>query len=138
MRWFRFYTEALNDPKVQRLPAKTFRTWINILCISADREGELWGTLPPVSDLAYQLRMTEKATTELLDTLIAIGLIDRNGESVSLHNWDKWQYRSDDVTARTRRSREQHGNVRGNSATAFGGTPPETETETETETAVRF
>jgi len=31
-RWFRFYAESVNDPKVQRLPAHLFKTWVNILC----------------------------------------------------------------------------------------------------------
>ena len=32
--WLRLYTEALHDPKVQRLPAKTFKGWINLLMLA--------------------------------------------------------------------------------------------------------
>ena len=125
MKWFRFHTEALNDPKVQRLPAQLFRQWVNLLCVAAEREGDDWGTLPSVPALAYQLRKSETSTTVLLASLIAAGLIDDDGETYRIHNWDKRQYKSDDVTARVKRHRKQDGNVSRNGTE----TPPETDTE---------
>jgi hypothetical protein len=33
-QWLRLYTDLINDPKVQLLPAEDFKGWINILCIA--------------------------------------------------------------------------------------------------------
>ncbi len=41
MRWFRFYSEVLDDPKVQGLSLGLFKMWINLLCIAARNDGYL-------------------------------------------------------------------------------------------------
>jgi len=33
--WFRFYNDALDNPKVQLLPSDLFKTWVNLLCIAS-------------------------------------------------------------------------------------------------------
>ncbi len=121
MRWFRFYPEALNDPKVQQLPAALFRQWINVLCIAAERDGDDWGSLPPMTQLAYQLRKSEAATATLVDRLSAAGLLDHNDGIYSPHNWAKRQFRSDDVNARVKKHRQRPRNVSRNGIE----TPPE-------------
>jgi hypothetical protein len=51
MQWFRFYNEALDDPKIQKLDGETFKAWINLLCICARND-----VLPhAVSDIAFAL-----------------------------------------------------------------------------------
>jgi hypothetical protein len=45
-RWFRFYDDALNDPKVQKLSGDLFKAWVNILCLASKHGGEL----PAVND----------------------------------------------------------------------------------------
>ena len=49
--WFRFYAEALNDPKVQRLDGETFKGWVNLLCLAKAHDG----TLPDIPDIAFGL-----------------------------------------------------------------------------------
>jgi hypothetical protein len=56
MQWFRYYVEALNDPKVQRLAPDLFRTWVNLLCIAREHDGNL----PVIGELAFKLRMDEE------------------------------------------------------------------------------
>ena len=58
--WFRAYNEALDDPKVQRLPGELFKTWFNLLCV-ASRCG---GSLPALGDLAFMLRLGEDEAGE--------------------------------------------------------------------------
>ena len=48
-RWFRFYDEALDDPKVQRLAPHLFKTWINLLCLASKEDG----TMPSNDDIAF-------------------------------------------------------------------------------------
>jgi len=125
--WFRFYTEALDDPKVQKLPAEHFRVWVNLLCVAKKHDGKL----PSESDCAFMLRMDTAAFHVTFEALKSSGLIDEKvGQSrhTEPHNWSKRQYKSDTSAERTRRYRNRHRDVT--------ETPPETETETETETEV--
>lgn len=126
-RWFRFYDEALNDPKVQMLPADDFRSWVNLLCLASKNDGKL----PDVAAMAFALRVTENAIETIIERLSNAGLIDKvnggaNGYHYAPHGWSKRQYKSDTSNERVKRHREKSRNVT--------VTPPETEADTETET----
>lgn len=123
-RWFRFYAEVVNDPKVQKLPCEDFRAWVNLLCLASENGGKI----PPLSDVAFSLRMSVDAASTVLERLSSGGLIDRmsggpDGWHYAPHSWDKRQYKSDTSTDRVKRFRERSENV--------SETPPETEADTE-------
>lgn len=102
MSWFRFYTDVLNDPKVQRLPAETFRTWVNLLCLAKEHDG----VLPDLPDVAFALRIGEEQAAGFLAELTERGLLDREELNTLIpHNWAGRQYPSDNSTERTRRYR---------------------------------
>ena len=104
MRWFRFYTNVVNDPKVQRLPPAQFKAWVNTLCVAAERDGDV----PDVPDLAFRLRMSESDAEELLNSLTESRLIDRTPKGkMRPHDWASWQYKSDTSTERVNRYRER-------------------------------
>lgn len=117
VKWFRFYHEALDDPKVQRLSGPLFKGWINLLCLASRQESR--GNLPPTPQISFGLRISEERTLFLLEELAARGLLDRDEDLFCIHNWDARQFESDDVTARTQRFRERSRNVAEN--------PPRTE-----------
>ncbi len=102
MRWFRFYDDAINDPKVQRLAPNLFKTWVNLLCL-ASKSG---GKLPSDDDIAFLLRVSVQDAAQQLQDLILAGLIDigPRGERVP-HNWLERQYASDSSAERTRKYR---------------------------------
>lgn len=88
------------------MPAKDFRTFHNIRLIVGLREPR--GVLPDIETLAYRLRLSLKQTGELLDRLIALGLIERfDGGVLMPRRWDDEQFIADDVTARTQKHREK-------------------------------
>lgn len=123
-RWFRFYSEALDDPKVQRLDGDTFKAWINILCIANQNDG----FLPVGDDLAFALRIDANAARTVVERLLNAGLIDKltggaNGYRYAPHGWNERQYKSDTSTGRVKRFRERSKPVT--------VTPPDTEAETE-------
>ena len=37
-RWFRFYDDAINDPKVLKLSDRMHRVWIGLLCIASKND----------------------------------------------------------------------------------------------------
>jgi hypothetical protein len=122
MKWFRFYGEALDDPKVQRLPAHLFKTWANLLCIASQGGGKL----PSDDDIAFRLRMSVHDAASNLDDLILAGLIDIDAKGVRRpHNWEKRQYVSDTSTGRVRKHRKRKKIATGNSDETFQETPPE-------------
>lgn len=121
-RWFRFYSEALDDPKVQRLDGDTFKAWVNLLCL-ASRNG---GFFPPIDDIAFALRIDAACAQTLLERLLNATLIDSlnggpNGRRYAPHGWQERQYKSDTSTDRVKRFRQ-----RSKPATE---TAPDTETE---------
>ncbi len=106
--WFRVYDEALDDPRLQRLPASLLRTWFNVLCATS-RNG---GTLPDLSELAFMLRTRPGALSRRLDALKAAGLIlEETDGALRPVEWEKRQFveRAADPTAaeRMRRFRER-------------------------------
>jgi len=104
MRWFRFYDEALDDPKVQRLSPHLFRVWINLLCLASKADG----VLPCTADIAFRLRMSETDARSALDDLILAELLDVCPDGkLRPHNWSGRQCASDTSKERTRKWREK-------------------------------
>lgn len=123
-RWFRFYNEALDDPKVQQLDPVVFKHWVNLLCIACRNDGKL----PSHEAMAFSLRLDIIGLESLLDRLLIAGLIDvrkggANGSYIAPHGWEKRQYKSDTSTERVKRFR--------NVAVTANETAPETDTEAE-------
>lgn len=119
-RWFRFYDDAVNDPKVQRLPGEKFKAWVNLLCLASKNDG----VLPALADVAYTLRLSEEKVSSLLNEFCAAGLIDPvevSGAPMSYepHNWNGRQFKSDVSNERVKRYRQRQRNVT--------VTPPDTE-----------
>lgn len=126
-RWFRFYSEALEDPKVQRLDGETFKAWINILCLANRTDG----LLPSLADIAFALRTDENGARSVVDRLHRAVLLDRisggpEGYRYVPHAWRKRQYKSDTSTERVKRFRQRSKSV--------AETAPESESESGSET----
>jgi hypothetical protein len=118
VKWFRFYYEVAEDPKVQTLPARLFKLWINVLCLAAKNKG----VVPPVSQVAYALRMGRTRVDLDMAALSRAGLFDRTPTGLVPHNWNGRQFTSDNVTPRVKKHRK---GVTGN----VTETPPDTDTE---------
>lgn len=131
--WFRFYVEMFGDKKIRRLTPSQRWAWAGIL--GAARESKEPGALliaegvpMTVGDLAdyagVRLADARKAL-ELAENMGMIGL-DPDG-TVTVTNWNRRQYESDNVTARTtafkERQKEQANEQRRNVPNADEGTP---------------
>jgi hypothetical protein len=98
-RWFRLYDDLLNDPKVQKLPPVAFKTLVNMWCIASKNGGVI-----PEDGLAYALRLRPACVKELINLYIGLTLLERDGDALVPHNWQKRQQTS---AARTRVYREK-------------------------------
>lgn len=101
-RWFRFYDDAINDPKILRLSDEAFRGWVALLCVASKSRG----VLPSMEDLAFYLRIKPQKVALLIAELVAAGLLDKTDNSYAPHNWAGRQYVSDS-TERVKRHREK-------------------------------
>jgi len=123
-RWFRFYDDTINDPKILKLSDRLYRVWTGMLCLASKNNG----VLPEFDDMVIMLRTKPEKLQPELEQLIKAGLLDHSDDGIAPHNWNARQYKSDVSTDRVKRFRQQQRNV--------SETPPETETETETETEI--
>jgi len=105
--WFRMYSEVLNDPKVQKLPAELFKIWVNTLCLACNGNG----TLPNLEDVSFALRLPFHETKSAFHELEKAGLLVTDGETFHVRNWDKRQYKSDVSTDRVKKFRKRIRNV---------------------------
>lgn len=101
-RWFRMYSDVLDDPKVQKLPLALFKTWVNLLCLASRHDG----MLPDIEDIAFSLRIDEATCADFINDLVERGLLDA-GDGVRPHNWDARQFKSDKDETAAERKRAQ-------------------------------
>lgn len=95
--WFRSYSEALTSRKVQKLKPNMFKHWMNLLWLANIQPKR--GTLPPLPDTAFALRMSEELTADIIEELVTLTFIDAVGDKFVMHDWDDWQYDSDAAVA---------------------------------------
>lgn len=101
-RWFRMYSDILDDPKVQKLPPDLFKAWVNLLCLASRHDG----VLPDMEDIAFALRLSQEVTRDIVVTLSQRGLLDdENG--LAPHNWAERQFKSDTAEDARERKRKQ-------------------------------
>lgn len=113
-RWFRFYDDALNDPKVQCLPPALFKTWVNILCVASKNDG----ALPDAATLAFLLRQDAAALSADMKALESAGLLDATENGLQPHNWSGRQFKSDDSGERVKKLRKRAAARDGNGGEA--------------------
>ena len=117
-RWFRFYADAMRNPKVARLSDGDFRLWVKLLAVASENDGKI----PPTDDLKILLSTRLDHLLAGLKRLISGGLIDLLADGYEPHNWNKFQYKSDTSNERVAKHRAKRN---------VTVTPPETEADTE-------
>lgn len=94
--WFRFYSEAVDNPKIHELPERLFKPWVFMLCLAATNTPR--GRLPSVHTIAFKLRCSEDKAKGIVSALVERRFIDPQDGGYAIHDWDGdngWQYDSD-------------------------------------------
>ena len=133
MSWVRLYTDILTDADVLSLECRHFRTWVLSL-LSAKQNHRQPGFIPELKQWALDVKLRPDVAEQHLQVLINAGLIDRTERGYRHHNWDNWQYKSDDVNARVRDWRKRQRNVSCNVTCNSHVTHQSTDTDTDTDT----
>ncbi len=129
--WFRVYSEALDNPKLQRLNGNTFKAWFNVACLANVSEPR--GTLPAIKDIAFRLRLSDRQAQTMVRELVDARLLDETPSGYAMHDWDGpngWQYESD---ARATEGRQKRGDSAAESpqfrSETLSDAPPRADTE---------
>jgi hypothetical protein len=123
MQWFRMYAEFATDPKVQSMDETLQRRFTMFLCLHCSGEYEALSD----DELACALRITTDEVVRTKEVFRAKGFLDAE---FKIRNWNKRQYKSDDVNARVKKHRDEKRKQTCNVSV----TPSETDTESEAET----
>ena len=98
MPWLKLYTEIRTDPKMQALSDLEFRTWVNILCLSAESKvrGIICieeGLAYPIEGLARTLFISTDELTSCLNKFQKLRMIDvSQDETIAITHFDDRQY----------------------------------------------
>lgn len=121
MPWLKLYTEIRTDPKMQALSDLEFRTWVNILCLSAESKvrGIICiedGLAYPIEGLARTLFISTDELTSCLNKFQKLRMIDVGlDETIAITHFDDRQYekpsdKPEEVAKRVGKHRERKSN----------------------------
>ena len=130
-RWFRYYDEALDDPKVQRLSGDLFKVWVNLLSLASKNDGKL----PSADDISFRLRISVQDAQQRVEDLILAGLIDvLPDKSFEPHNWSERQFASDSSAMRMQKLRKKKQSKNSGDVTSDVTVTVQTQTRGDTDT----
>jgi len=105
VKWFRLYSELIDDQKVHQMNEKTFKIFIFLLCFACEQEADGAINLPK-KDILWRLRVGPKAYDKAIKQLEQLHILSNSSKGLQLLNWDKRQFKSDNVSERVKRYRE--------------------------------
>lgn len=124
MQWFRVYTDILDDPKIAQMNTKTFKFFIFLCAFVVELNTK--GSINIKKDKPiWRFRVRKKVFFDAIRDLIDLNIVTMENGEIYILNWNKRQFRSDDVNERVKRYREKRETLH--------VTPPDTDTDTETE-----
>jgi hypothetical protein len=132
--WFRFYVEALTDPKLRRLSAEERWLWVVVLGLARQSPVPGWllvtESIPmEPDDMSEMAGVTAAKVGKGLAKMVDLGLLihDRSG-AYRVTKWDERQFESDDVAKRTAKHRSKNNEATSmERPNAVDVTPPETD-----------
>src|SRR3989337_441533 len=88
--WIKLYVEILDDPKIGTLPVSLKWRFVELLLVAAESDEN--GILPPVTQLAWRLRIDKNELVESLHALNKIGVVCEQGEYWNVTHFKERQY----------------------------------------------
>lgn len=116
--WIKLYVEILDDMKLGPLPVWLKWRFVELLLVAAESDEN--GTLPPVTQTAWRLRVSEDDLLKSLGALREIGVVSLEGDRWKVTNFEKRQAamtsteRVQEYRKRTGNDTETKRSVKGN------------------------
>lgn len=90
MKWFRFYSEFVDDPKVAMMSDSDQLLWVKALCLAS--ESPCRGTILLSDDeIIWKLRISLEVWKHAIDKFRAKGMIEHCEGGYRIINWNKRQ-----------------------------------------------
>ena len=86
--WLRLHTSILDSKKIQTLPDRLFKPWLNSLAIANRHDG----ILPSLDDYAFEMRLPLEKAKKYRSELVERKLIDEHDGIYTMHDWEFWQF----------------------------------------------
>lgn len=116
--WFRMYSEARTDRKLDLLSDAEFRVWFNLLCMASESDNER-GTVDYEDEMELAIE-TAKGDVELLrhtmSHLVTLKMIDVTPQRVTFPNFEKRQQRKPADTPERTRERKRRSRAKNQNA----------------------
>jgi hypothetical protein len=136
MKWFRLWTDILDDVKMLELTDYEYRMFTYLLAYASEVDsssGELQTTF---NSLSHRFRQRFNHFSRAIETFQEKGLVTVNGNGyIKITNWNKRQFKSDNAYSRVLKYRDV--TTKRNVSNAVSETVPDTDTDTDTDTSVR-
>ena len=124
MKWFRLWTDILDDPKLSQLEDGDYRRFIGLLAMAS--ESDKAGVIPhEIDKIAWRLRCRKDHLEKCVKKLINLNILKQNGNGFLFLNWEKRQFQSDNSTKRWRK-------WKANVCPTLAPTATDTDTDTDT------
>jgi hypothetical protein len=130
MKWFRLWTDILDDVKMLQLSDYEFRMWTYLMAIASEVDSMSGECQLNVKSMSLRCRTQVNHLSRAIETFQSLGMVTINGDGfIVITNWNKRQYKSDNAYQRVKKFREvtQKRNVSCNDIE----TPPDTDTYTD-------
>ena len=73
MKWFRLWTDIVNDPKMRKISDSQFRTLIYLMCLASEEDNG--GTINfSADDISWRIRRTETQVKSTLKSLSGLNI----------------------------------------------------------------
>lgn len=132
MKWFRFWTDTVNDVKMLQLSDYEYRIWTYLLAYASEvnsLSGELQITFKLLS-LHFHQRFN--LFSRAIETFQKVGLITISNEGyITITNWTKRQFKSDNAYERVKKFREV--TAKRNVSNPVSETAPDKDTDKDTD-----
>jgi hypothetical protein len=130
MKWFRLWTDILDDVKILGLSDYEYRMFTYLLAYASEVDstsGELQTTF---NSLSHRFRQRFNHFSRSIETFQRLGLVTVNGNGyLKITNWNKRQFKSDNSYSRVKKYREV--TAKRNVSKALHETVPDTDTDTD-------
>lgn len=105
MQWFRVYTEIIDDPKVAKMDAETFKFFIFLMALACEQEKEGYIEMT-LDEISWRLRCNVSETLQNVSLLVSCNILTKISDNKYMFlNWEKRQYKSDNSSERVRKHR---------------------------------
>jgi len=103
--WIKLYEKMLESNTMGKLPDHLWRRAVELFLLAGKNGGG--GTLPPIEDMAWKLRVTDARLSENLELLARVGIVHEEGGCWNVTNFGRYQGEGISPTERSRKFREK-------------------------------